>query len=256
MGWIDWCEQLLASAQGGTVLGPWEKLNKDFYQAFVQEGRWNMYIEGIGNTLKVAVLALILGFVLGLLVAMVRTFHDQRREERPSFLLGVLNLICKIYTTVIRGTPMMVQLLIMGFVIFKSSRNLVGIAALSFGINSGAYVAEIIRGGLMSVDSGQMEAGRSLGLNYIQTMWYIIIPQAIKNILPALGNELITLLKETSIVTVIGLRDLTKAAQLITGKTYGGFMALFGVALIYLAMVMILSWLVNRLERRLRSSER
>ena len=256
MGWIDWCEQLLASAQGGTVLGPWEKLNKDFYQAFVQEGRWNMYIEGIGNTLKVAVLALILGFVLGLLVAMVRTFHDQRREERPSFLLGVLNLICKIYTTVIRGTPMMVQLLIMGFVIFKSSRNLVGIAALSFGINSGAYVAEIIRGGLMSVDSGQMEAGRSLGLNYIQTMWHIIIPQAIKNILPALGNELITLLKETSIVTVIGLRDLTKAAQLITGETYGGFMALFGVALIYLAMVMVLSWLVNRLERRLRSSER
>ena len=196
------------------------------------------------------------GFVLGLLVAMVRTFHDQRREERPSFLLGVLNLICKIYTTVIRGTPMMVQLLIMGFVIFKSSRNLVGIAALSFGINSGAYVAEIIRGGLMSVDSGQMEAGRSLGLNYIQTMWHIIIPQAIKNILPALGNELITLLKETSIVTVIGLRDLTKAAQLITGKTYGGFMALFGVALIYLGMVMVLSWLVNRLERRLRSSER
>ena len=186
----------------------------------------------------------------------MRTFHDQRREERPSFLLGVLNLICKIYTTVIRGTPMMVQLLIMGFVIFKSSRNLVGIAALSFGINSGAYVAEIIRGGLMSVDSGQMEAGRSLGLNYIQTMWHIIIPQAIKNILPALGNELITLLKETSIVTVIGLRDLTKAAQLITGKTYGGFMALFGVALIYLAMVMVLSWLVNRLERRLRSSER
>ncbi len=219
-----------------------------------------MYLEGVGNTLKVAVLALILGVVLGLLVAMVRTFHDQQREERPGFLLGILNGICKVYTTVIRGTPMMVQLLIMAFVVFKSSRNLVGVAALAailaFGINSGAYVAEIIRGGLMSVDAGQMEAGRSLGLNYIQTMRHIIIPQAVKNILPALGNELITLLKETSIVTVIGLRDLTKAAQLVTSKTYGGFMALFGVALVYLAMVMVLSWLMGRLERRLRSSER
>ena len=256
MGWTAWCEELLERARSGAALGMWEELNKDFYQAFIQEGRWNMYVEGIGNTLKVAVLALILGVVLGLLAAMVRTFHDQRREDGTGAVLSVLNFFCKVYTTVIRGTPMMVQLLIMAFVIFKSSRNLVGVAALAFGINSGAYVAEIIRGGLMSVDSGQMEAGRSLGLNYLQTMWHIIIPQAVKNILPALGNELITLLKETSIVTVIGLRDLTKAAQLITGKTYGGFMALFGVALIYLAMVMVLSWLVNRLERRLRSSER
>ena len=151
---------------------------------------------------------------------MARTFHDQQREERPGFLLGILNGICKVYTTVIRGTPMMVQLLIMAFVVFKSSRNLVGVAALAFGINSGAYVAEIIRGGLMSVDAGQMEAGRSLGLNYIQTMRHIIIPQAVKNILPALGNELITLLKETSIVTVIGLRDLTKAA-VVEGAHHG-----------------------------------
>ena len=256
MGWTAWCEQLLIQAQGGSALGPWAELNKDFYQAFVQEGRWKMYLEGVGNTLKVAVLALMLGVALGLLVAMVRTFHDQQREERPGFLLGILNGICTVYTTVIRGTPMMVQLLIMAFVVFKSSRNLVGVAALAFGINSGAYVAEIIRGGLMSVDAGQMEAGRSLGLNYIQTMRHIIIPQAVKNILPALGNELITLLKETSIVTVIGLRDLTKAAQLVTSKTYGGFMALFGVALVYLAMVMVLSWLMGRLERRLRSSER
>jgi His/Glu/Gln/Arg/opine family amino acid ABC transporter permease subunit len=256
VGWTAWCEQLLIQAQGGSALGPWAELNKDFYQAFVQEGRWKMYLEGVGNTLKVAVLALILGVVLGLLVAMVRTFHDQQREERPGFLLGILNAICKVYTTVIRGTPMMVQLLITAFVVFKSSRNLVGVAALAFGINSGAYVAEIIRGGLMSVDAGQMEAGRSLGLNYIQTMRHIIIPQAVKNILPALGNELITLLKETSIVTVIGLRDLTKAAQLVTSKTYGGFMALFGVALVYLAMVMVLTWLMNLLERRLRSSDR
>ncbi len=256
MDWVAWCEGLLGRAQDGAALGLWEELNKDFYQAFIQEGRWHMYLEGIRNTLKVAVLALLLGMVLGLLVAVVRTFHDQQREEKHSPLLSFFNVLCKIYTTVIRGTPMMVQLLIMAFVIFKSSRNLVGVAALAFGINSGAYVAEIIRGGLMSVDQGQMEAGRSLGLSYLQTMWHIIIPQAVKNILPALGNELITLLKETSIVTVIGLRDLTKAAQLITSKTYGGFMALFGVALIYLAMVMVLSWLMNKLERRLRSSER
>ena len=208
-------------------------------------------VKGLGNTLAITFLAVLLGIALGFLVAIIRSTYDKTGKGR------ILNLICKIYLTVIRGTPMMVQLMIMCYVVFgKYNMNKLIVATLAFGINSGAYVAEIIRGGLMSVDSGQMEAGRSLGLNYIQTMWHIIIPQAIKNILPALGNELITLLKETSIVTVIGLRDLTKAAQLITGKTYGGFMALFGVALIYLAMVMILSWLVNRLERRLRSSER
>ena len=257
MGWTAWCEQLLIQAQGGSALGPWAELNKDFYQAFVQEGRWKMYLEGVGNTLKVAVLALILGVALGLLVAMVRTFHDQRREERPGFLLGILNGICKVYTTVIRGTPMMVQLLIMAFVVFKSSRNLVGVAALAFGINSGAYVAEIIRGGLMSVGRrADGWPGAPWASTTYRPMRHIIIPQAVKNILPALGNELITLLKETSIVTVIGLRDLTKAAQLVTSKTYGGFMALFGVALVYLAMVMVLSWLMGRLERRLRSSER
>ena len=256
MGWSAWCESLMEQTQTGTSLGLWEEMNKDFYQSFVYGERWKLYAEGIGNTLKVAVLALLLGVVLGLAAAMIRTFHDQQREEKQSLLLNILNGLCKIYTTVIRGTPVMVQLLIMAFVVFKSSRNLVGVAALAFGVNSGAYVAEIIRAGLMSVDQGQMEAGRSLGLNYLQTMRHIIIPQAMKNILPALCNELIALLKETSIVTVIGLRDLTKAAQLVTSKTFGGFMPLFGTALIYLAMVMVLSWLMNKLERRLRSSER
>lgn len=256
MGWSAWCESLMEQTQAGEALGLWEELNKDFYQSFVYGERWRLYLEGIGNTLKVAVLALLMGVVLGLLVAMIRTFHDQQKEEKKNLLLNVLNGVCRLYTTVIRGTPVMVQLLIMAFVIFKSSRNLVGVAALAFGINSGAYVAEIVRGGLMSVDKGQMEAGRSLGLNYMQTMWHIIIPQAVKNILPALCNELIALLKETSIVTVIGLRDLTKAAQLVTSKTFGGFMPLFGTALVYLAMVMVLSWLMNKLERRLRSSER
>ena len=226
-------------------------------RAFIEGDRWKLYLQGLGTTLELTVIALIFGVLLGLVVAVVRSAHDQQRLGRKKNpLLEILNVFCQIYTTVIRGTPMLVQLFIWTFVIFPTQRNKVLVAFIGLGVNSGAYVAEIIRGGLMSVDSGQMEAGRSLGLNYIQTMWHIIIPQAIKNILPALGNELITLLKETSIVTVIGLRDLTKAAQLITGKTYGGFMALFGVALIYLAMVMILSWLVNRLERRLRSSER
>ena len=249
MSWITWCDQLLARAQAGEVLGLWEELNKDFYQSFLYGGRWKLYLEGLGNTLAVALLALGLGLVLGMFTAMVRTFHDQQRQERRSIPLAVLNRVCSVYTTVIRGTPMMVQLLIMTFVIFKSSRNLVG-------INAGAYVAEIVRSGLMSVDRGQMEAGRSLGLSYLQTMGYVIIPQAVKNILPALGNELIALLKETSIVTVIGLRDLTKAAQLVTSKTYGGFMPLFGTALVYLAMVMALSALIGRLERRLRANER
>ena len=256
MGWTAWCEQLLIQAQGGSALGPWAELNKDFYQAFVQEGRWKMYLEGVGNTLKVAVLALMLGVALGLLVAMVRTFHDQQREERPGFLLGILNGICKVYTTVIRGTPMMVQLLIMAFVVFKSSRNLVGVAALAFGINSGAYVAEIVRGGLMSVDGGQAEAGRSLGLNYFDTMRYIVIPQAFKNILPALGNEFIILLKDTSLLNVIGGKELVYAANGIMNRTWEQMFPLMGVALIYLVLVMIFTWLQGRLERRLRQSDR
>ena len=256
MDWAQYYAQLSEMARAGQELGFFDNFFRLFYQAFIEGNRWQLYLRGLVVTLQLTVIALCIGIVLGVLVAVVRTAHDQQRLGRRSIFLSFCNVLCQIYTTVIRGTPMMVQLLIMAFVVFKSSRNLVGVAALAFGINSGAYVAEIIRGGLMSVDAGQMEAGRSLGLNYIQTMRHIIIPQAVKNILPALGNELITLLKETSIVTVIGLRDLTKAAQLVTSKTYGGFMALFGVALVYLAMVMVLTWLMNLLERRLRSSDR
>jgi len=233
----------------------WERTLYDFYQSFLEGDRWKLYIQGLGTTLEITILALILGVVLGIGVAVIRTMHDQQRARR-SPVLGLLNGFCKFYTTVIRGTPMMVQLLIMGFVIFSSSRNTSMVASLSFGINSGAYVAEIIRGGLMSVDIGQMEAGRSLGLNYFTTMRFVVIPQAVKNILPALGNEFITLLKDTSIVTVIGGRDITKVAMLIQGKTYGGFMSLFGVAVVYLAMVMLFSWLLSILERRLRQSDR
>lgn len=229
---------------------------KDFNQSFVEGGRWLLYLKGLGTTLELTVLALFLGVFLGVLIAIIRSAHDQQQLDKKNPILGFFNGLCKLYVTIIRGTPMMVQLLIMYFVIFANTRNQVGVAVLAFGINSGAYVSEIIRGGIMSVDNGQMEAGRSLGLNYITTMRLIIIPQAIKMILPALGNELITLLKETSIVTVIGLRDLTKAAMLVQGKTYQAFMPLIAIALVYLFVVMILSWLVGKLERRLRTSER
>lgn len=230
-------------------------LKDDFIQSFVEGDRWLLYLKGVGITLEVAAMALVLGIILGVLVAVVRTTHDQQRPGRRNPVLGVLNTICQVYTTVIRGTPIMVQLLIMYFVIFASTRNQVAVAMLTFGINSGAYVSEIIRGGIMSVDKGQMEAGRSLGLPYATTMRCIVIPQAVKNILPALGNELITLLKDTSIVTVIGLRDLTKAAQLVQGKTYQAFMPFVGIALIYLALVMVLSALMGMVERRMRASD-
>lgn len=252
----QWYEEMGQLLLNGQKLNFWQDIGYDFYQSFIEGGRWKLYIQGLGVTLLITVLALLLGIILGVLVAVVRTTHDQQRPGRRNWILGAVNGVCEIYTTVIRGTPMMVQLLIMGFIIFKSSRNITMVAALSFGINSGAYVSEIIRSGIMSIDPGQMEAGRSLGMGYAPVMRFVIIPQAIKNILPALGNEFITLLKDTSMVTVIGGRDITKVAMLIQGKTYGGFMSLFGVALMYLAMVMLFSWLQGKLERRLRQSDR
>jgi ABC-type amino acid transport system permease subunit len=190
------------------------------------------------------------------LVAIIRTAHDQQRPGKHNFFLGILNAVCKVYVTVIRGTPMMVQLLIMGMVIFAKSRDFTMVGALTLGINSGAYTAEIIRGGLMALDPGQMEAGRSLGLGYIDTMRFIVIPQAFKAILPSLGNEFIVLLKDTSLITVIGGKELVYAAQGIYTRTYEQMYPLIGVALIYLVIVMILSWLLNILERRLRQGDR
>ena len=231
-------------------------LASQFHQSFIEADRWQRYLAGIGVSFTVTLGAQCIGVILGILVAVIRTLHDQQRSTDRSVLLGIINKFCEFYTTVIRGTPMMVQLLIMGFVIFRSSRNLVGVAILSLGINSGAYTAEIIRSGIMSIDPGQMEAGRSLGMDYITVMKDIIIPQAIKNILPALGNELITLFKDTSLVTVIGLTDLTKAAQQIQAKTYQAFMPYIGIAIMYLTVVMILTKLQGILERRMRQSDR
>jgi His/Glu/Gln/Arg/opine family amino acid ABC transporter permease subunit len=227
-----------------------------FYQAFIEADRWKQYLDGVGTTLYVTAIALAIGIALGVLVAIIRTAHDQQRPGKHNFFLGILNAVCKVYVTVIRGTPMMVQLLIMGMVIFAKSRDFTMVGALTLGINSGAYTAEIIRGGLMALDPGQMEAGRSLGLGYIDTMRFIVIPQAFKAILPSLGNEFIVLLKDTSLITVIGGKELVYAAQGIYTRTYEQMYPLIGVALIYLVIVMILSWLLNILERRLRQGDR
>ena len=234
----------------------WQKFYVYFYQAFIEGDRWKQYLSGVGTTLLVTALALVIGIVLGVVIAMARTAHDQQRVGKRNLILGVLNAVCKVYVTVIRGTPMMVQLLIMGFVIFKFSREYTLVGALTLGINSGAYVSEIIRGGLMSLDPGQMEAGRSLGLNYLDTMRFIVIPQAFKAILPSLGNEFIILLKDTSLITVIGGKELVYAAQAIYGRTYEQMYPLIGVACVYLVLVMIFTWLVGILERRLRQSDR
>ena len=233
-----------------------DNLIQQFTQSFLEASRWKRYLQGLGVSFTVTLGALALGIVLGILVAVIRTVHDQQRAGQEKGWIGFLNAICQIYVTVIRGTPMMVQLLIMGFVIFSASRNLIGVAILTLGINSGAYTAEIVRSGIMSIDPGQMEAGRSLGMTYGTVMKDIIIPQAIKNILPALGNELITLFKDTSLVTVIGLTDLTKVAIQIQAKTYQAFMPFVGIALMYLTVVLILTKLLHILERRLRKSDR
>ena len=236
--------------------GFWQNAYIQFYNAWFYKDRWTMYFDGLLTTLEVTVMALALGVVLGVVVAMIRTAHDQQRLGKRNPFLSVVNFLCRIYVTVIRGTPMMVQLLIMGLVIFASNRNKTLIGALSLGINSGAYVAEIIRGGLMSLDPGQMEAGRSLGLGYGTTMRFVIVPQAVKAILPALGNEFIVLLKDTSLITVIGGKELLYAAQGIYNRTYEQMFPLVGTAAIYLVLVIILSWLLGKLERRLRQSDR
>ncbi len=234
----------------------WEVFYGRFYRAWFEEGRWVTYFKGLGTTLQVTVMALCIGVVLGVLVAIIRTAHDQQRLGKRNVVLDVINWICKIYVTVIRGTPMMVQLMIMGFVIFKSSRNFTLVGALTLGINSGAYVAEIIRGGLMSLDPGQAEAGRSLGLNYIDTMRFVVIPQAFKAILPSLGNEFIVLLKDTSLISVIAGKEVVYFARAIITKTYEPMFPYLITAAMYLIMVLIFSWLVGRLERRLRQSDR
>ncbi len=231
-------------------------LAQRFTSAFLEGGRWKLYLQGLGTTLELTVTALIFGVLLGLVVAVIRSAHDQQRAGRNNPALGVLNILCQVYTTVIRGTPMLVQLFIWTFVIFPTQRNKILVAFIGLGVNSGAYVAEIIRGGLMSVDAGQSEAGRSLGLGYFDTMRFIVVPQAFKNILPSLGNEFITLFKDTSLAQAIGGAEMLYYASTIGGRTFDYMPPLLGIAAMYLAVVIIFTWLQGKLERRLRESDR
>lgn len=232
----------------------------DFILNFVDKQRWTFITSGLKNTLIITFCSLVLGVILGVLVAIIRSSYDKTRDEmRKGFKKTIFvfaNWICKVYLTVIRGTPVVVQLMIMYYIIFASSRNSLLVAIIAFGINSGAYVAEIVRSGIMSIDVGQFEAGRSLGFDYKKTMIYIIIPQAFKNVLPALANEFIVLLKETSVAGYVTIRDLTMGGNIIRAATYEPFLPLFAVAAIYLVMVMFFTKLVSILERRLRKSER
>ena len=213
----------------------WASFSNDFYRNFILKDRWKYLANGLGKTLEITLFAVIIGIVLGFIVAIICSTYAKTGK------LKIGNFFCRIYLTVIRGTPMVIQLMIMYFIILLP----LGVdktvtAILAFGINSGAYVAEIVRGGIMSVDEGQMEAGRSLGFGYVATMWHIILPQAFKAVLPALANEFIVLMKETSVCAFIGLNDLTRGGDIIRGVTYSDFMPLIAVALIYLAMVMVL----------------
>ena len=237
-------------------------LSAQFKLCFLNDDRWKMLVKGLGATLQITAVALLIGIVLGIIVAAVRSSYEKNKETMKAHggigyvLLSIANAICKLYLTVIRGTPTVVQLLIFYFIIFAKMSDGVPVAMICFGINSGAYVAEIFRSGIMSTDNGQFEAGRSLGFSYIQTMRYIVIPQAFKTVLPTLCNEFIVLIKETSIAGYVGIMDLTKAGDLIRGRTFSAFLPLLTVAAIYLILVVLLTWLVGKLERRLRKNER
>ena len=224
---------------------------ESFYQNFIEKDRWQYLLTGLENTLLITIFAVLIGVAIGFLVAIIRASHDKNGS------LKILNFICRVYLTVIRGTPTMIQLMITYYIIFASVNvSKIFVAVCAFGINSGAYVAEIVRSGIMSIDQGQFEAGRSLGFNYVQTMRLIILPQAFKNVLPAPGNEMIVLLKETSISGYVGTMDLTKGGDIIRSTTYEAYLPLFGVAAIYLVIVMLMTAGVNRLERKLRTNER
>lgn len=235
-------------------------IESSFIKTFIREDRWLQLLKGLGVTLQITIFAAILGIIIGFIIAAVRSTYDRNLADKKcrsfgDYLLKFFNAICNIYLTVIRGTPVVIQLMIIHFIVLASVRNGIYAAIFAFGINSGAYVAEIVRSGIMSIDKGQFEAGRSLGFNYLQTMWHIIIPQAFKNILPALGNEFIVLIKETSVAGYVALKDITYVGNLIRSRTYEAFFPLITVAVIYLMIVMLLSYFLKKLERRLRNSD-
>ena len=237
--------------KGIMMTGFFQNFSDAFYKAVIKDQRYLAYLDGLKITILISIFAILIGIAIGLLVAVVKVSAVQRKE------LWIFNKICNIYITIIRGTPVMVQLLIMYNMVFTArDTNEIFVGAICFGINSGAYVAEIIRAGIESIDRGQMEAGRSLGFNYIQTMRYIIVPQAVKNILPALGNEFIVLIKETSVAGVIAVTDLTKAAQYIGSTDFIVLPPLFVAAGCYLVIVLGLTKLQSLLERRLSQGDR
>lgn len=237
------------------------ELKETFISCFITDNRWEWLVEGFVNSVIITVFALLLGLVVGIILAAVRSSYDKNEESLKIrggigyYILKIFNAVAKIYITVMRGVPVVVQLMIWYFVILVSSED-IPIAIVAFGLNSGAYVAEIFRGGIMSIDNGQFEAGRSLGFSYFQTMRYIVIPQTIKSTLPTLLNELIALFKETSIAGYVGILDLTKAGERIRGITFEAFMPLIAVAIIYLVTVVLLTKIVEIIERRLRRNER
>ena len=242
------------------IMSWFDKLKADFILNFVKENRWKFITTGLGNTIIITMLALLIGVILGVLVAIIRSSYDKTNNEMSfglkKCIFSILNGICKLYLTVIRGTPVVVQLMIMYYIIFASSRNSLMVAVIAFGINSGAYVAEIVRGGIMSIDPGQMEAGRAVGLSFFSTMMLIVIPQAIKNILPTLGNEFITLVKETSIVGFVGATDICVAFRYIGTNNYEFMVPYLVMALIYIVLVLVITLLIRLMERRLKRNER
>lgn len=220
------------------------------YNTFIVAERYKTLIEGFGKTIIITIGALLIGIVIGTIVAIIKVFADRNKK------LKIFDMLCNLYLTVIRGTPVVVQLLISFFIIFVNAKDGTWVAVITFGVNSGAYVAEVIRSGIMAIDSGQTEAGRSLGFSKVQTMWLIILPQAFKNILPAIGNEMIALLKETSVAGYVAVVELTKAGNQIKNTTYDQINPILLVAVVYLIMVVGLTKLLNIFERRLRKNER
>lgn len=235
-------------------------LVESFNKTFITEDRWLQLLNGLGVTIQITIFAAIIGMVLGFLIAIVRASYDMNLTDKKckkasDCVLEVLNAICNVYITVIRGTPVVIQLMIIYYIVFSSMREGIYAAIIAFGLNSAAYVAEIVRSGIMSIDKGQFEASRSLGFDYKSTMIHVIIPQAFKNVLPALGNEFIVLLKETSVAGYVALKDLTYVGNLIRSRTYEAFFPLITIAIIYLILVLILSFFLKKLERRLRTSD-
>ncbi len=237
-------------------------LKDTFVLCFIDGERWKWLVEGFINSIIITAGAIVIGLLFGITLAAIRSSYDKNEETlklRGGFgyvLLKILNGVAKVYITVIRGIPVVVQLMIWYFVLLVSQDNDIVIAIVAFGFNSAAYVAEIFRGGIMSIDNGQFEAGRSLGFNYVQTMIHIVIPQTVKATLPTLLNEVIALLKETSVAGYVGIMDLTKAGDLIRGRVFEAFMPLIAVAIIYLVTVIVLTKVFSIIERRLRHNER